>query len=131
MSIDFRRMGREAARVAADKKAESIALLDIRESSDVADFILVIGAGSTAHLRAIHDAVEDRLAELGIKPLREDGRVTGRWMAVDFGGLVVHVLLPEARQLYRLEQMWENQKQVSWEKKKESAPKKKTARKKS
>jgi ribosome-associated protein len=55
------------------------------------------------------------LEEEGIRLLRRDGRGSGRWIALDYGGIVVHVLLTEAREFYRLEQMWEEGKVVEWE----------------
>jgi ribosome-associated protein len=49
-----------------------------------------------------------------MKVLHRDGRVRGRWMALDYGGLVVHLLLTQAREFYRLESLWENAKTVHW-----------------
>lgn len=116
MTTNYKKLALAAAQAAADKKADQIELLDIRASSDVADFLLIAGANSSAQMKAIQESVEERLLEEGVAPVRRDGKAKDRWMAIDFGGLVVHILLPEAREFYRLEQLWEKQKPVKWEK---------------
>jgi len=115
---DYRKIAREAAQAASDKKAVPIVLFDIRQESDVADFMLVAGAQSFAQMIAIEDHVETRLRESGVSPLHREGRAKDRWLALDYGGFVMHILLPEAREFYRLEQMWEHPKVVKWEKRK-------------
>jgi len=113
---DFRRLAKAAAVAVDDKKAVDVAVLDVRKESDVADYMVVAGAQSSTQLRALFDAVEESLLELGIRPLHREGRPHDRWLALDYGGLVVHILSREAREFYRLEQMWEKAKTVSWEK---------------
>jgi len=105
---NFRKIAREAAQAAAEKKAADVVVLDVRKESDVADYMIVAGAGSSPQLRAIYEGVVARLQDLGIRLLRQDGHVNDRWIALDYGGLLVHILLSEARAFYRLEQMWED-----------------------
>jgi ribosome-associated protein len=112
---DYRKFAQEAARAASDKKASDIMLFDIRQESDVADYMLIVGADSSAQMRAIEDSVEERLREWGTLPVHRDGHARDRWLALDYGGFVMHILLPDAREFYRLEQMWEHPKVVLWE----------------
>jgi len=105
-----------AARAADEKKALEIVVLDIHAASDIADFVVIASAESSAQMNAVEGAVEDALRELGYKPLRRDGRPRDRWMAIDYGAVFVHVLLTEAREFYRLDQLWETAKKVSWAK---------------
>jgi ribosome-associated protein len=112
--VDFRKMGKEAANAASDKKAADIILLDIRKGSDVADYLLIAGAESSPQMRAIYEGIVARLQDLGIRLLRQDGHAGDRWVALDYGGLIVHILTTEARAFYRLEQMWENSKVIAW-----------------
>lgn len=112
---DFRPLAVEAARAAADKKAVDILVLDIRQASDVADYMVIAGVESSAQMRAVESAVEEALDRKSIVPLRRDGRQNGRWIAVDYGGLVLHILLPQAREFYRLEQLWEGARHVAWD----------------
>ena len=65
--------------------------------------------------RAIEDAVRHRLTALGVRPVHVDGHRVGRWMALDYGGFVMHLLLPEAREFYRLDHLWENPRRIAWQ----------------
>jgi ribosome-associated protein len=112
---DFRKLARTAAAAADNKKAVDILILDVRRESDVADYLLIAGAESSAQMRALSDTVEETLLELGLKALHREGRARDRWIAFDYGGLVVHILSREARAFYRLEHLWEKAKPVEWE----------------
>lgn len=115
MKRDYRRLAKAAARAADDKKAVDVSVLDIRKESDVADYMVVAGARSSAQMNALSDAVEEALAARGLKILHREGRARDRWMALDYGGLVVHLLLTQARDFYRLESLWEKAKSIKWE----------------
>ena len=113
--LDFRKIAKEAALAAFDKKANNILLMDIRKDSDVADYMLIAGGDSTPQLRAIYEGIVSRLQDLGVRLIRQDGHARGdRWIALDYGGLLVHILLSEVRDFYRLEHMWENPHVVDW-----------------
>jgi ribosome-associated protein len=112
---DFRQFAKEAARAAADKKAIDIRILDLRQQSEVADYIVVAGVESSAQMIAIETSVDHTLRELGLSRLHRDGKPGGRWIALDYGGLIVHIMMPQAREFYRLESMWEKPKAVAWE----------------
>jgi ribosome-associated protein len=115
-TIDFRKLAKEAALAADEKKALDIVALDIRKDSDVADYMVIAGADSTPQMRAIYEGVVARLQDLGMRLLHQDGHAKGdRWIALDYGGLLVHILLNDARHFYRLENMWENPKPVTWD----------------
>jgi ribosome-associated protein len=123
-SLDFRKIAKEAAHAAAEKKALNIVVLDIRKESDVADYMLIAGADSSPQLRAVYEGVVARLQDLGIHLLRQDGHVNDRWIAMDYGGLLVHILLSAAREFYRLEQMWEDSVHpINWDDEKKRKPK--------
>jgi ribosome-associated protein len=112
---DFRKLAKAAASAADDKKAEDVVVLDIRKESDIADYLVIAGANSSTQMSALSEWVEEALQDKGVKVLHRDGKSRSRWMALDFGGLVVHILLAEARDFYRLENLWEKAKPVKWE----------------
>ncbi len=114
VSRDFRKLAKAAAAAADDKKADDVVILDIRKESDIADYLVIAGARSSAQMRALDESVKEALEDLGVRVLHRDGRFQGRWIALDYGGLVVHVFLEEARQFYRLESLWEKAKPVKW-----------------
>ena len=108
--IDFRKAAKSAAIAALDKKAQSVLVLDIRKESDLADYVVVAGAESTAQMKAICASIQEALEAKGLRPLRRDGHTSGRWMVLDYGALIVHLLMPDARRFYRLESLWEKAK---------------------
>ncbi len=113
-SLHFRDLAKSAARAGADKKALDIAVLDTRKSSDVADYFVIAGAESFVQMRAIYEGIVAALQDKGVRPLHQEGHAKDRWMALDYGGLVVHILLSEARTFYRLDHLWNNPRSVAW-----------------
>jgi ribosome-associated protein len=91
-----------------EKKGENIISLDLRKIPEaVADFFIVCEAASTTQVRAIADYIEfytsSTIKEI---PYRTEGQQTGHWILVDYVNVVVHVMQPETRKFYRLEEMW-------------------------
>lgn len=96
-----------AATAADDKKATDIVLLDLTGESDVCDYFLICTANSAPQMDAVVDEVEEKVERnTGIKPLSREGRAGARWTLLDYGSVIVHVFLPEARDYYRLERLW-------------------------
>lgn len=95
-----------AAISADDKKAKAVRILDIRSISTVADFFVICSGTSVTHLRAIADTVEEQLSSQGLAMHHMEGYQNGRWILLDFGDLVVHVMQEDERQFYNLERLW-------------------------
>lgn len=90
------------------KKGENILSLDLRNIPEaVADFFIVCEASSTTQVKAIGDFIEMEVKEqLGETPFHAEGRNSLNWVLVDYVNLVVHIMLPETRKLYSLEELW-------------------------
>ncbi len=90
------------------KKAENIVSLDLRKIPEaVTDFFVICEASSTTQVKAISDFVEMQLQnECGEKPFRHEGQQSAQWIIIDYVNVVVHVMQPEARKFYKLEEMW-------------------------
>ena len=97
---------RAAAAAASGKLAENIEAFDVSEQLAIADVFLVLSGRTERQVGAIVDAVEDRLVELGERPLRREGHGTNRWVLLDYGDLVVHVMHVDDRAMYGLERLW-------------------------
>ena len=97
-----------AAQAAADKIAQDILLLDVSEQLVITDVFLLASAPNDRQVVAIVDAIEDKLRELGAKPVRREGEKEGRWVLLDFGEIVVHVQHQEERVYYALERLWKD-----------------------
>jgi ribosome-associated protein len=97
-----------AAEAAADKLAEEIIALDVSDQLVITDCFLLASADNDRQVRAVVDAIEERLRELGAKPVRREGLREGRWVLLDFGEVVVHVQHADDRQYYALERLWKD-----------------------
>lgn len=91
-----------------EKKGEHIISLDLRKINEaVADFFIVCEAGSQPQIRAIADNVETKVKEkCAERPYHHEGYQNLQWVLIDYVNVVVHVMLPENRKFYKLEEMW-------------------------
>ncbi len=91
-----------------DKKGEQIVSLDLRNISEaVSDFFIVCQASNNNQLRAIADNVEEEVKkQCGENPYKHEGRQAEQWILIDYVNIVVHVMLPEPRKFYQLEELW-------------------------
>ncbi|MBA2509713.1 MAG: ribosome silencing factor [Nocardioidaceae bacterium] len=95
-----------AAEAAADKLARDIVAFDVSKQLALTDVFLICSAANDRQVRAVVDAVEERLLQLGSKPVRREGERQGRWVLLDFADIVVHVQHEEERVFYALERIW-------------------------
>jgi ribosome-associated protein len=99
----------KAAAVAAEEKiAEKVMAIDVSDQLPLTDVFLIASAGSERQVGAIVDEVEDRLRELGTKPIRREGQREGRWVLIDFGDIIVHIQHEDEREYYALERLWKD-----------------------
>jgi ribosome-associated protein len=91
-----------------EKKGDSIISLDLRKIKEaVADFFIICEAGSHPQIRAIADNVVDRVKEkCSENPYHHEGYPKLQWVLIDYVYVVVHVMLPENRKFYKLEELW-------------------------
>ena len=95
------------AELAADKKAAGIVELDVREVLGYTDFFLVCSGNTARQTKGIHDAIHQSLKDdHGLLPRRVEGVREARWILMDYLDVVVHIFTPDARDFYRLEQLW-------------------------
>lgn len=96
-----------AAKAAFDKLAQNPVLVNVADRLAIAESFLIASASSERQVRSIGEEILDRMAdELGVEPDHIEGRTGNRWILLDYGELVVHVLLDEERDFYRLENLW-------------------------
>jgi ribosome-associated protein len=91
-----------------EKKGSHIISLDLRKIPEaIADFFIICEAGSTTQVKAIADFVETHVQETAKEaPYHHEGHQGAQWVIVDYVNVVVHVMLPEMRKFYKLEEMW-------------------------
>ena len=92
---------------AADRKALDIVQLDLKGIIGYTDYFVICSGRSERQTKAIHDAIHEGMKkEHGILPRRVEGLPGARWILMDYLDIVVHLFTPEAREFYRLEQLW-------------------------
>lgn len=91
-----------------EKKGEKIVSLDLKKIPEaVADFFVICEANNPTQLKAIADSVEFEVKKAsGETPYKHEGRQGEQWILIDYVNIVVHVMLNEPRQFYKLEEMW-------------------------
>jgi len=104
---DAARLAELAAEYAADTKAADIVELDLRGVLGYTDYFVIATGNTDRQTRAIHDRIHEGMKkEHGLLPRRVEGVSEGRWILMDYLDVVVHVFTPDARDYYRLEQLW-------------------------
>jgi ribosome-associated protein len=94
------------ASIASDRKAIDIRVLDVRGMVGYTDFFVICSGNTERQTKAIHDAVHEDLKADGVLPRRVEGAREARWVLMDYLDAVVHIFTPDAREFYRLEQLW-------------------------
>ena len=91
-----------------EKKGKNIVSLDLRKIHEaVADFFIICEAGSHNQVRAIADFVEDEVQDKCEEaPYHHEGHQAMQWVLIDYVNVVVHIMMPEKRKFYKLEEMW-------------------------
>jgi ribosome-associated protein len=97
-----------AASAAADKLAENIIALDVTDPMPLTDVFLLASGRNERQVASIADEIEFKLLEAGVKYLRREGKETGRWILLDFGDVICHVMHEEDRMYYSLERLWKD-----------------------
>jgi len=100
-------MSLAAAIAAEDRKGTDILLLAIGEVSALADYFVIVTGLSKAQVRAIANAARDQIAEeFDRHPLHASGSEDTGWMLLDYGSIIIHVMMPHEREFYNLEAFW-------------------------
>ena len=97
-----------AGEAAADKLATDILAFDVSDQLVISDVFVLCSAANDRQVRAVVDAVQERLLKLGAKPVRREGEREGRWVLLDFIDIIVHVQHAEERVYYALERLWKD-----------------------
>ena len=92
---------------ASDVKAQDIVELDLRGVLGYTDYFVIATGGSDRQVKAVHDRIHENMKkEHGLLPRRVEGLSESRWILMDYLDVIVHIFTPEAREFYRLEQLW-------------------------
>lgn len=102
-----------AAEIAFDRKAEGLAVLDVRALTSYTDYFLICHGRSDRQVQAITEAIHVTLKAEGIRPLAVEGADSGQWVLMDYDTFVVHVFYEPVRAYYDLDGLWADAKRVT------------------
>jgi ribosome-associated protein len=100
------KFARAAAEAALDKIGEDIVGLDVRGLSSVTDIFVFVSGTSHIHVRALEDAIREKMSEVGATLKRTDGQRGHTWRALDYGDVIVHIMDKPTREFYAIERLW-------------------------
>ncbi|ROS01372.1 ribosome-associated protein [Sinobacterium caligoides] len=89
-----------------DLKAKDVVCLDVSGLTGVTDCLVIASGTSSRHVKSLGDNVAMEFKKRDFMPLGVEGQETGDWVLVDLGSVVVHIMQPDARELYDLERLW-------------------------
>ena len=101
-----------AVRALDGKNAHDIRLLRTTDVTVLADYFVICTAASTTQIKTLADAAEAALEAMGEEKLHREGYRSGSWVLLDFGCVVIHLFMEEARQFYKLERLWADAQDV-------------------
>jgi ribosome-associated protein len=105
--MNYQELAQIAASAAVDKKATRIKLLDLKGQTDLCDVTLVCSAENEKQVAAVAQAIEERCKKVaGVRPLSVEGMQLGNWVLLDYGSMICHVFLSEARDYYAFDTLW-------------------------
>lgn len=89
-----------------DKKAKSIVAFDLARENSLAEAIIIASSTSARHAQGLAEHVLRSAREEGYEFLRMEGNIVGQWILLDLNDVIVHIFQPDARELFRLEDLW-------------------------
>ena len=105
---------RTAAKIADDKKADYVKILDMRSRLIITDYFIIISAKNTRLTRRIEEEICFNLKKEKFYPKNITGANEGNWVLVDYDDFVIHVFTEEFRQFYDLERLWKDSEEIKW-----------------
>ncbi len=105
--IDFRALAEFCANEAGEKKAADVVTLKVSEVTTIADYFVLCTAQSEPQMKALAGWLQKRVFdEFKLKPVTVDGESVSKWILIDFGAAIIHIMTPEMRDRYQLEKLW-------------------------
>ncbi len=111
-NIDPRALGERIVEVLYRKKGKAIELINVEEQTSLTEYYVIATGNSRTQIAALCDEVDVKLTEQGLAPFKIEGRGNGTWEVLDFGCVVVHIFSREARDFYKLENLWADAEKI-------------------
>ena len=102
------------ARIADEKKADYVKILDMRSRLIITDYFIIISARNTRLTRKIEEEIRIHLKSINRYPINASGLAEGNWILVDYDDFVIHIFTNQFREYYQLEKLWRDSKEIKW-----------------
>lgn len=97
----------EICKVLSDKKATNLVSIEVTDMTTVTDYFVIASGKSTTQVKGLYENLDEAMEKLGVMPIRTEGIAGAKWIAMDYGSVIVHLFLEETRQFYHLDRLWE------------------------
>jgi len=104
--VETKQLAEDICKLLLSKKAEDIILIDVSKKTTLADYFIIASGRSTTQVKSLCDNIEDKFSKLEMEPKNRDGVREGRWAALDYGDIIIHIFDDEQRLFYHLERLW-------------------------
>ncbi len=105
-AIPLKELAEKIVTYASERKAHDISVLDIRGLTIIADAFVLLSGTSDPQLKALYNGIREGMKSEGVRPLRSEGSVTGKWLLIDYGDIIVHIFHVETREFYDIDALW-------------------------
>ena len=113
--MDSKEIAITCAKIADEKKAQDIVILDVDKISAITDYFVICSAINERQLHAIADDMDKEMKKLSISKLGMEGYREAKWVLIDYGDFIVHIFEKEIRSYYDLELLWGDAPKVTWQ----------------
>lgn len=104
--MEPRELAEILAAAAVERRGIDVVLLAVGEFTPVADYFVIVSGSNAPHLQALAQHIEEKASQNGVCLLHREGGPAGRWILLDYGSVVVHIMHDRERRYYDLEQLW-------------------------
>jgi len=112
--VDIKAIVKKVARIADEKKADYIKILDMRSRLIITDYFIIISARNTRLTRRIQEEIYINLKKDKLYPINVCGLSEGNWILADYDDFVIHIFTNELREYYKLERLWKDSREIKW-----------------
>ncbi len=111
--MEAKEMVEKICQVLSDKQASDIISIHLTDLTVIADDFIIASGRSSAQVKGLFRYIDEEMSKIGIEPKRSEGISEGKWIAVDYGDVVVHIFHEETREFYHLDKLWDNGNNVT------------------
>ncbi|HQP91441.1 MAG TPA: ribosome silencing factor [Candidatus Omnitrophota bacterium] len=102
-----------AAKLALERKAEDLSILDMRKVANFCDYFVICSASSQRRGQAIAELIEETFDQHGLVLKSSQGKKEGMWILLDYSDIVIHIFFKDVREYYALERLWADAKKIN------------------